>query len=179
MGEAKRRMRDKGRGKTMKLDDAISQFADSVLNGGGDDPAVVIGPLVWNIAEGHDRKYWYFNVGSADAAGQFRVDQLKVAQDDKSLAEETRTALMLAFIDRRPVTVHDFDDELRMIRFCEAKWPLRQDPSPACGRGTGARYSGIKNTRDSHANHHQSAPKPHGTLASPRVPAMCRYVITT
>jgi hypothetical protein len=124
MGEAKRRkQQDGGRGQTVKLEQAIRQFADYVLQSGGEPPTVAIGPLVWGIEQGHDGRHWYFTVASADAAGQFHVDQFKVASDDQSLAEETRAALMLEFINRRPVVMHDFDDELRMIHFCEALWP--------------------------------------------------------
>ena len=118
MGEAKKR-RPKA---NQPLNQAISQFADSVLYGSGDAPTVTIGPLVWGIEPGHDTKHWYFIVGSADAAGNFRSDQLSIPQDDKPLAKEARAALMQAFIERRPVVVHDFDDELEMIRFCEALW---------------------------------------------------------
>jgi hypothetical protein len=101
----------------------LRRFADSVLHGGGDAPTVTIGPLVWGIEPGHDTKHWYFIVGSADARGNFRTDQLKIEKDDKALAEETRAALMLVFIERRPVVMHDFDDELAMARYCEALWP--------------------------------------------------------
>lgn len=34
-----------------------------------------------------------------------------------------RAALILEFISRRPIVMHDFDDELRFIRYCEAVWP--------------------------------------------------------
>jgi hypothetical protein len=63
-----------------------------------------------------------FLVATADAEGTFRIDQLKVAQGNRQLAEEVRAALMSEFIQRRPVVLHNFDDELRLARFCETIW---------------------------------------------------------
>ena len=103
--------------------DAIAQFADFVLHGAGEAPHVVLGPVVWGLDDGHDTKHWYFVVGSGDAGGAFRVDQLKIAKDDRDWAEEARGALMMEFFSRRPIVMHDFDDELLMARFCSDVWP--------------------------------------------------------
>ena len=48
---------------------AITAFADHVLHGTGDVPNVALGPLVWGIDPGHDRRHWYFVVCSIDAKG--------------------------------------------------------------------------------------------------------------
>jgi hypothetical protein len=88
MGEAKRRKLDGEPRRFVNIEHAVTQFADSVLHGGGDVPTVAIGPLVWGIEQGHDAKHWYFVVGSADAAGKFHADQLKIANDDKPLARK-------------------------------------------------------------------------------------------
>ena len=123
MGEAKRHKLDGEPQRFVNIEHAVTQFADSVLHGGRDTPTIAVGPVVWNIEAGHDRKHWYFMVASTDAAGKFRTDQLKIANDDKPLAEETRAALVLAFVNRRHAVIHDFNDELTMARFCEALWP--------------------------------------------------------
>ncbi len=103
--------------------DAVGQFADSLLVGAGDAPTVAIGPLVWNVEQGHDTKHWYFIVGTADASGRFRVDQFRVDFDDQPFAENCQASLIMELVGRRPVVIHSFDDELDLIRFCDAVWP--------------------------------------------------------
>jgi hypothetical protein len=51
------------------------------------------------------------------------VDQLKIGEDNRDLAEGARAALMMEFVQRRPAVIHSFNDELQMARFCEAAWP--------------------------------------------------------
>jgi hypothetical protein len=68
--------------------------------------------------DGHDTKHWYFVVGSGELGGAFHVDQLKIAKDDRGWAEEARAALVMELLSRRPIVMHDFDDELRLARFC-------------------------------------------------------------
>ena len=80
--------------------------------------------LVWGIDPGHDRRHWYFVVCSIDAKGELRIDQFKIARDDRDLAKQTRAELMLEMIQRRPPSViMDFDDELLLARWCEALCP--------------------------------------------------------
>src|SRR5579859_6595427 len=111
------------RGAEMRtLETAIGQFANIVLANGGKAPTVAIGPLVWDIKPGHDTKHWYFHAASADTAGRFHVDRLTVGNDQR-LGEEARSALMQRLIERAPLVLHDFDDELMMARFCEDIWP--------------------------------------------------------
>lgn len=102
--------------------DAVKDFIDDVLRNAGTTPVLGIGPVVWDIEAGHDRRHWYFMIASADANGAFHLTQLKIAGDDRALAEETRGLLLRTLIDHRVVTF-DFDDELRLLRFSEQTWP--------------------------------------------------------
>lgn len=68
---------------------AMTAFADHVLYGTGDVPNIALGLLVWGIDRGHDRRHWYFVVCSIDAKGELRIDQFKIARDDRDLAEQT------------------------------------------------------------------------------------------
>jgi hypothetical protein len=106
-------------------DAAISSFAEHILRGTADAPQVVFGPIVWEPSQ-KDGRHWYFPIASTDAAGKFRIDCFRVAEDNRTLAEESRAALMLELIKRRPVVMHDFDDELRMAKFCEAAFPCKK-----------------------------------------------------
>jgi hypothetical protein len=113
----------------VKREAAIRSFADQVLRGAKQPcPNVVIGPVVWGIDPGSDARHWYFVVGStgADPAVPFRVDQLKIAQDDKAQAEWCRAALMVELIQRKPIVIHEFDDELEMARWSEAMCPCEK-----------------------------------------------------
>lgn len=121
MGEARRR---KLAAKTGTRAEVAAAFADHVLDGTGDAPQIALGPLVWGTEPGRDGRHWYFVVCSIDAKGELRLDQFKVASDDRDLAEECRTGLWMEFIQRRPpIVMHDFDDELPMARWCEALCP--------------------------------------------------------
>jgi hypothetical protein len=62
-------------------------------------------------------------VGSCDAVGAFRVDQLKIAANDKTLAEQCCDDPLREFAQRPPISIHSFDDELAMMQYCEAAWP--------------------------------------------------------
>jgi hypothetical protein len=108
------------------LEHAIRTFAGEVLHRAGDTPTIAVGPLVWGIDRGHDAKHWYFVVGTVDTSGTFHVDQFKIAHDDKELADECRAGLMLEFINRGPVVMQEFNDELRMACFCEAICPCEK-----------------------------------------------------
>jgi hypothetical protein len=87
-----------------------------------------VGTVVWGIDPGSDTRHWYFVVGStsADPDAPWRVDQLKIAQDDKAQAEWRRNALWMALMQRKPIVVHDFDDELEMARWSVAICPCEK-----------------------------------------------------
>jgi hypothetical protein len=81
---------------------------------------VVVGPIVWQTGS-DDERQWYFTIVTADKDG-FGVDQVSCG-DDRGLAEQTRVAVLFAFIQKKPIVVHDCDDELRMARLSNAIWP--------------------------------------------------------
>jgi hypothetical protein len=70
MGEAKRRQSG-----TQPLDHALGQFADSVLHGGGDAPTVAIGPIVWGIEQGSNRRVHSRKFNTSNRSGP-RSDRL-------------------------------------------------------------------------------------------------------
>jgi hypothetical protein len=86
-------------------------------------PQVVIGPIVWRPNDTGDRQ-WYFNIAftSTEGTDGFRLDQ--ILGDGKPLTEQARDALLFSLIQRRPIVIHDCDDdELEMARWCAAIWP--------------------------------------------------------
>lgn len=96
---------------------AVGHIFDGLPNG---CPQVVIGPIVWEPS-GSDRR-WYFVVASG--GGGFHAEQL--VAETKPLAEVLRSALWAALVQRRPIVVHDMDDELEMARLCAAVWPCER-----------------------------------------------------
>jgi hypothetical protein len=102
------------------IEEAIAEFTDYVL---ADviEPVVVIGPVVWQPdPDRNGKRRWYFNVSSAGPEG-FRTDQL--GAEDAALADEMRAVFAMALVRRRPIVMHDCDDELYMARLCETLWP--------------------------------------------------------
>ena len=117
--DRQRRIREAG---FLDVGEVALRFADHVLRDTGEAPHIIIGPVVWKLSD-RDGRHWYFVVGSSAASGQFRIDCLTIAMDERTVAENTRAALMLTFLERKPVVMHDFDDELRMAKFFEAVFP--------------------------------------------------------
>jgi len=103
--------------------DAAIAIANHVTHDAGKTPMIAIGPLVWGIDPGHDKRHWYFVVASIGAKGNLRLDQIKTPVDNRDLAHEARTDLMAALIRRRPCVITDFDDELEMAKWAEALAP--------------------------------------------------------
>jgi hypothetical protein len=97
-------------------------LAQTVLRDPPDTPMVALGPVVWGREPGSTARHWWFTLGSADAKGEFHLDCMKIAHDDKAMIETARAGMMLALVPRHAV-INDFDDELRMMRFCEQVWP--------------------------------------------------------
>lgn len=102
--------------------EAVRRFLDVVLHGAPPTPTVAVSPIVWGINP-KDGRQWYFVCASADALGEVHIDQLLIRQDDREMAEQTRGALFAELVARRPVVVHDFDDEVSFARFCVDTWP--------------------------------------------------------
>jgi len=54
----------------------------------------------------------------------------KIREDDKALADECRDLMITELVLRRPpLMIHSFDDELAMIRLCEAVFPCERTHS--------------------------------------------------
>jgi hypothetical protein len=75
--------------------------------------------VVW--LENQGKREWYFTVASGDRAGFFT---LKVGcGDDAQLADQCRASAFVVFAMRKPIVIHDMDDELDMAKWCESIWP--------------------------------------------------------
>ena len=114
--------------KRAKFPPIAAKLANHVLRGTGTPPTVMLGPVVWSIAPGSDVKNWYFVACSVGADGQLRIDQF-TAKNDQKLAQEVRAELTVELIHRKPIVLHDFDDELEMARWCEAIAPSERTRS--------------------------------------------------
>jgi len=99
-------------------DTSIAAAIDHLLRD-ATDPNVVVGPILWQPHAGGRR--WYFIVSTCGPDG-LRCDKLDV-EGDADKADEVRAGLFLALVQRRPLVVHDTDDELYMARLCETLWP--------------------------------------------------------
>lgn len=98
------------------LAEQAERIVEHVLDGSPEAGHVVLSPVVWQ--QDADRRRWYFTVASGS---EFRVDQ--IVADNRTMAERLRKALVVALTRRKPIVIHDFDDELEMARWCEAIWP--------------------------------------------------------
>lgn len=62
-------------------------------------------------------------VNGDPTTGEFYIDHLGADRDDTSLAERCGAMALLDLLQRRPIVVYDFDDELAMLRCCEVAFP--------------------------------------------------------
>jgi len=100
-----------------------ARLVDHVLRGAGSKtPTILLGPVVWTIDPGSDARSWYFITCAISAEGQLLIDRLN-AKHDQKLAENVRAGLALELIQRKPIVLHDFSDELEMARWCEVYCP--------------------------------------------------------
>ena len=94
--------------------DMLAKTADQIL--AGDVEHVLLGPIVRD-----DDNASYFVVGTTTEDGEFHVDQLKAHKQD--LARQWRDGIRMALIQRRPIVIHEFDDELEMAKWAAAICP--------------------------------------------------------
>jgi hypothetical protein len=62
----------------------------------------------------------YFIITTGDGATA-RFDC--VGADDRETVEQMRNSVLVCLIERRPIVIHDFDDELRMAEMTSTLWP--------------------------------------------------------
>jgi hypothetical protein len=116
MSEAKRKQLQEGEHTFSKDADPFDRIVDHVLEE-SDDNQVVIGPLLrppLGSASPHD----YFMIASSQKDRGFRCDQITVGD-----GTQWRNDVIGAFVRRKPIVIHDTDDELYMVRLCEILWP--------------------------------------------------------
>lgn len=81
---------------------------------------IVIGPASWQPSDGIACKRWYVTIAASEAGRGFRCDQVILSPESP---QADRARIMAAFVARRPLVIHDVDDELYMARLCETLWP--------------------------------------------------------
>ncbi|MFZ3328960.1 MAG: hypothetical protein WA231_25175 [Methylocella sp.] len=124
MGEAKRR-KQTTRNKIAEGTHAFSNDAEAFdlmakhLLEKSDDLNVIIGPAV-HPPIGQDGPD-YFIVATSEKNRGFRCDQISVGEGYNR--ETMRAGLVMALIRRKPIVIHDTDDELYMAKLCEMLWP--------------------------------------------------------
>jgi hypothetical protein len=110
MGEAKRRKRT-----------AYEEILDLALHKSG-DINVVVTPIVHRPDEGGEREY-YFTIATCDEKKEFRCDKIELKIDTEEKREAMRSSVIMEFLHRKPILVHDTDDELYAAWLCETLWP--------------------------------------------------------
>jgi hypothetical protein len=99
------------------MSESYDEIADYILSKAA-DVHVMIGPLIELMYDGTKPAIPYVAVCTGDADGQMHVDQI-MCHD-----EAGKFGLKLAIIQRRrPVVIHDMDDELYMAKMAAALWP--------------------------------------------------------
>jgi hypothetical protein len=97
-------------------------IVDHALDG-ANDINVVVGPLCWQPSDGLAAKRWYFCIATGDPVQGFRHDAVTVRSDSP---EMDRQSVIAELINRRPIVIHDTDDEIGLARLCEALWPCER-----------------------------------------------------
>jgi hypothetical protein len=81
------------------------------------DQQIIVGPLITIMTDSSAPPIPYVMVCTGDADEQMHCDQI-ICHD-----EAGRSALMLALCNHRPVIIHNMDDELDMVKWCDTLWP--------------------------------------------------------
>jgi hypothetical protein len=119
MGEAKQRNKLAEGTHTLSNEaEAFDLMAQHMLER-SDDLNVVIGPTV-HPPLGQDGPD-YFMVATSEKKRGFRCDQISIGEGYDS--ETMRAGITMALVRRKPLVIHDVDDELYMARLCETLWP--------------------------------------------------------
>jgi hypothetical protein len=107
----------------MTLARIVRKFLAAAIGPQSRGANIAVGPLVWDINPGHDRRYWYVVI-AAEKAGKPVLTQLTSADPDCQRAEALRATLLAELATRRPpLVIHAFDDELQLAGFCNTIWP--------------------------------------------------------
>lgn len=98
--------------------EAFDLMAQHVLEN-SDDINAVIGPAVQPPIgrDGPD----YFIVATSEKDRGFRCDQISIGEG--YTRETMRAGIIMALVRRKPIVIHDTDEELYMARLCETLWP--------------------------------------------------------
>jgi hypothetical protein len=84
----------------------------------------MVGTMPWREKRSDKR---YFVVATSQKRRGFGCDQVIFNSRDE--AGHFRRQLMLELCSRPPLVVHDFDDELEMVQWCNATWPCEKTAS--------------------------------------------------
>jgi hypothetical protein len=87
------------------LNCTLEEMVEHLLHDAG-DIHVVVTPVVWHPTDG--------STAGPDKA--WRADRIMGGEEDRNI-------LLMALASRRPLVIHDMDDELQAAKFCEVLWP--------------------------------------------------------
>jgi hypothetical protein len=68
---------------------------------------------------------WGFHVGFSDETG-FKLFGFRFDEQSRSDAERFRALIITGLIGSPLKMIHDMDDEVQMLRLCEALWPCKR-----------------------------------------------------
>ncbi len=110
-------------------EELVERVVAQILKDRCECPYVIFGPVVWQGNQG--KRDWYFDVISSDGASFFTV---KVGGGDNAeLAGQCRASAFVSFLKRKPIVVHDMDDELTMAQLWEAIPPCEKTRTVRAG----------------------------------------------
>jgi hypothetical protein len=94
---------------------SLDEMVDAVRQTVTEDLQVVVGPALWQPSDGKRAKTWYFII--ATGGDGFCCHRVAITGDN------FRQRFLFALIQRKPLVIHDVDDELHMARLCAMLWP--------------------------------------------------------
>ena len=96
-------------------------LAKQLMRNRRDPMAVLLGPVIWSIPEGSDQKRWYFIVAyGRSGSPKFQLEQIFGPLE---AVQQLRTALLIALVDHRPITIHECGSELLLAQWMTAQFP--------------------------------------------------------
>jgi hypothetical protein len=99
------------------MSQSVDEIANYILSKAA-DAQILIGPLIAKMLDDSEPAIPYVVVCSGDEDKQMHCDQI-MCHD-----EIGRRGLILALVARRrPIVIHDMDDELAMVKLAEVIWP--------------------------------------------------------
>jgi hypothetical protein len=95
----------------------LETVVDAILKD-NDDITVILSPMVWHPSK--SGKQWSFTA-SVSKHGEWH--SMQIISSDYEPPGLARSMVQAELLTRKPLVVHDCDDELYAARLCETIWP--------------------------------------------------------